>query len=109
MKQIEIAISPLRISKAYQGRRFKTPEYKKWQQDFKLLVGKQTPLKGQLSLIAEFYIKNDKMSDIDNFFKSLLDTLKDTNIIEDDRYIYELHAYKYQSDEEKIRITITNI
>jgi Holliday junction resolvase RusA-like endonuclease len=109
VKQIEIQISPLRLSKAYQGRRFKTSEYKKWQGDFARLVGKQTPLTGQLALTVEFYIKNDKMSDIDNFFKATLDTMKDTNIIEDDRFIYEIHAYKYHSEKEFIRITITNI
>ena len=109
MKQFEIDIKPLRLSEAYQGRRFKTAKYKKWQQDVSLLVGKNTPLKGKLSLIAEFYIENDKMSDIDNFFKATLDTLKDCGVIEDDRFIYELHAYKYHSKKEFIRITIAEI
>ena len=106
MKQIEVKISPLRLSKAYQGRRFKTNEYKKWQIDFARLVGKHTPICGKIALICEFYVKNDKMSDIDNFFKTLQDTLKDCGIIEDDRNIYELHAYKYHSENEFIRITI---
>jgi Holliday junction resolvase RusA-like endonuclease len=109
MKQLEIGIRPLRLSEAYQGRRFKTKAYKKWQKDFALLVGRQIPIKGKLSLIAEFYIKNDKMSDLDNFGKALLDTLKDCGVIEDDRFIYEMIFYKYHSKNEKIRITITNI
>jgi len=109
MKQIEIKIAPLRLSKAYQGRRFKTQEYKNWQKEFHVLAGKHTPLKGKLSLIAEFYIKNDKMSDIDNFLKATLDTMKDAGIIEDDRFIYELHAYKYKSTKEFIRLTLSEI
>jgi len=109
MKQIEVQIAPLRISKAYQGRRFKTKQYLAWQKDFHALVGKHKPIKGKLSLIAEFYIKNDKVSDIDNFFKATLDTMKDAGIIEDDRFIYELHAYKYKSDKEFIRLTISEI
>jgi Holliday junction resolvase RusA-like endonuclease len=109
MKQIEIQLKPLAISKAYQGRRFKTSEYNKWQKDFIRLAGKQTPLKGQVSLIVEFYIKNDKMSDLDNFFKSLNDTMKEAEIIEDDRHIYEIHAYKYHSEREFIRITLQSL
>lgn len=109
MKQIEIQIKPLSVNNAWQGRRFKTKDYKEWQKEFTYLVGKQTPLKGAIEITLEFYIKNDKMSDIDNFLKTLLDTLKDTNIIEDDRKIQEIHAYKYHSEKEKIRITITNI
>jgi len=110
IKQIQIDIKPLTVSKAWQGRRFKTWEYKKWQRDFARLVGKQTPTSGKISLTAEFYIKNDKMSDIDNFFKSLNDTLKECNIIDDDRFIYEIHAYKYPSkNKEFIRVTLENI
>jgi Holliday junction resolvase RusA-like endonuclease len=109
MKQIEIKISPLRVSKAWQGRRFKTAEYKKWQLNFSRLVGKHSPLRGKIALICEFYIKNDKMSDIDNFLKTLQDTLKDCGVIEDDRFIYELHCYKYHSEKEFIRITIENL
>ena len=109
MKQIEIEIKPLRISMAYKGRRFKTNEYKEWQNEFTLLIGKHSPICGKIALTAEFYIKNDKMSDIDNFFKTLLDTLKDTKVIEDDRFIYEIHSYKYHSKREFIRITIENL
>lgn len=108
MKQIEIPIKPLSVNKAWQGRRFKTPDYKNWQKEFSYLVEKQTPLKGNIGITIEFYIKNDKMSDVDNFLKTLLDTLKDTNIIEDDRKIQEIHAYKYHSEDQKIRITISN-
>jgi len=107
MKQVQIPIKPLTISKAWQGRRFKTAEYKKWQQDFCNLVGKHEPIKGdRLSLTVEFYIKNDKTTDQDNFFKTLLDTLKMAGIIEDDRYIYEIHAYKYHSKDERINVVI---
>ena len=109
MKQIEIQLKPLAISKAYKGKRFKTSEYKKWQGDFAKLVGRQTPLTGQLALTVEFYIKNDKMSDIDNFFKATLDTMKEAKIIEDDRFIYEIHAYKYHSEKQFIRITLQTL
>ena len=109
LKQIEISIPPISINKAYQGRRFKTQICKDWQKEFGLLVGRHSPICGKIALICEFYVKNDKMADIDNYNKILLDSLKDNGVIEDDRFIYELHSYKYHSDKEFIRITITKV
>jgi Holliday junction resolvase RusA-like endonuclease len=109
MKQIEIPLKPLTVSKAWQGRRFKTKAYKDWQRDFCLLVGKQGVIKGCLSLTVELYLKNDKMSDIDNTLKVIQDSMTLAGIIEDDRFIYELHAYKYHSDNEFIRLTIQTV
>jgi len=74
-----------------------------------LVVGRHSPICGKIALICEFYVKNDKMADIDNYNKILLDSLKDNGVIEDDRFIYELHSYKYHSDKEFIRITITKV
>ena len=109
MQQVEVRLKPLAVSKAWQGRRFKTQAYKCWQRDFCLLVGKQKPIRGNLSLTLELYLKNDKMSDIDNTLKVIQDSMTLSGMIEDDRFIYELHAYKYHSDEEFIRITIDTI
>ncbi len=109
IKEIEIAIKPLRLSEAYKGRRFKTNTYTKWQRDFFFLVGNHEPMKGKISISVDFFIKNDKMSDIDNFFKSLLDTMKDAGIIEDDRNIYEIHARKHHSKNEFIKVILSNI
>lgn len=109
MKQLEVQLKPLTVSKAWQGRRFKTQAYKDWQRDFCLLVGKQTPITGNVALTLELYLKNDKMSDIDNTLKVIQDSMILANLIQDDRFIYEIHAYKYPSDTEFIRITLTNI
>lgn len=109
MKQVEVKLKPITVSKAWQGKRFKTKAYKDWQRDFCLLVGKQKPITGQLALTLEIYIKNEKMMDIDNTFKAIQDSMKLANMIEDDRFIYEIHAYKYHSEEEFIRITLSHI
>jgi Holliday junction resolvase RusA-like endonuclease len=109
VKQVEVKLKPLTVSKAWQGRRFKTNAYKSWQRDFCLLVGKQTPITGNLSLTLELYLKNDKMSDIDNTLKVIQDSMTLSGMIEDDRFIYEIHAYKYHSELEFIRITLNTI
>lgn len=109
MINIEINTSPLRISQAWQGKRFKTQTYKKWQTDVLRLLKPTKKLTGKLEMTVLFYIKNDKMSDIDNFFKTLQDTLVLAGVIEDDRHIYAIHAYKYHSKEESIKISIKEL
>lgn len=109
MKQYTLPMRPLSVNKAWQGRRYKTNDYKAWQQEAVLHLKPQVekPLKGRLALTVEYYIKNDKTTDVDNLLKTLQDTLQLVGAIEDDRFIYEVHAYKYHSKNERIRITIS--
>jgi Holliday junction resolvase RusA-like endonuclease len=109
MRTIEIALKPLTVSKTWKGARYNTDEYKRWRRDFCLLAGKQVPITGDLSVTVELYLKNHKMSDIDNTLKSLCDSMKLAGIIEDDKQIYEIHAYKFKSNVEFIRITVEQL
>ena len=68
-------IKPISINKCFQGRRFKTPEYKQYERDLHLLGGHFKAIRGDVEVIIEWYLKNDKMTDIDNPVKPILDFL----------------------------------
>lgn len=105
--QFIIPLKPLPVSRAWQGRRFKTQAYKRWERDASIFVPKDT-LKGKVEVTVEMWLKHDKTTDVDNQMKSLLDTLTKCGVYEDDRMIYALHIHKYPATkDEQIRVTIT--
>ena len=97
---INLNIKALSINKAFQGRRFKTPEYNKFISNMMLLLPKlkDVPTK-DIRLKIEFGYSS-KLSDIDNGLKTFLDCLvKKYNF--DDRYIIELFVTKKIVEKQK--------
>ena len=103
---IVIPIKPISTNKLFQGRRFKTPEYDKYIETALYLMPNQKMITGKVQLRVDFYVKNDKMSDVDNFLKGFLDCVVKKGYIEDDRFIYKLIANKHNSDYERIELRI---
>lgn len=103
-------IKPLSINKAFQGRRFKTQDYKQFEKDFSTLIKyqKMKKFKGSVKIEIGFGFKN-KLSDIDNCLKPIFDVLVKNKIIEDDRFINELYVKKSISAEDYFYIEIENI
>lgn len=90
---MQVDIKPMSVNKAWQGRRFKTPEYKKWRQLAVMMlpildVPKDKKLK--INLIFGFSNKNE---DIDNSIKTFLDALQDKYNFNDSK-VYELKVKK---------------
>jgi Holliday junction resolvase RusA-like endonuclease len=110
--QLNIRTKPLSVNKAWQGKRFRSKEYKSWAEEVQLLVASELSRKtvkkieGNLEVTVELFIKNDKCSDADNPLKPLFDTLTACGVWEDDRKIYALHVYKEHAEEESVRVTI---
>ena len=102
----EIKITPISSNKIWQGRRFKTKEYKKWRQDAHLLLPKKAQIKGKVGVDLVFYIPYPQRCDLDNLLKGTLDAIVDRGYIEDDRFIYQLNTSKVKSDKNKISIQI---
>ena len=81
---------------------------KKFKKDFlqeinKLNIKKTT---GKVKVTIEFYFKDKRKRDLDNYFKCLLDCMKNV-VIEDDELIYELNSKKFIGfGENKIKISI---
>jgi Holliday junction resolvase RusA-like endonuclease len=89
---MRINIKPLSINIAFQGRRFKTPKYKAFENHCLLLLKPMIIGKEKLSLSIIFGLSN-KMSDVDNGAKPFIDILQKKYGFNDNQ-IYELHLYK---------------
>lgn len=90
---MKIDIKPLSVNKAWQGRRYKTKAYKAFEKEMLLLLPKlknpiTTPIK--ISLVFGF---SNKLSDIDNPIKMVLDIMQKKYKF-NDRDIYELNIKK---------------
>ena len=87
-----IKIKALSVNEAWQGRRFKTDKYKKYESDLMLILPKiivpNPPYR--LNIVVGF---SNKASDLDNICKPFLDVLqKKYNI--NDKHIEILHIEK---------------
>lgn len=92
---MRVKIKPLSANKAWQGRRFKTDEYKKYEQDLNLLLPHPQNYhipKGKIGIRYEFGLSN-KLSDIDNPIKQFQDILTKRYDFKDSD-IYELQVIK---------------
>ena len=90
---MKIDIKPLSVNQAWQGRKFKTKAYKAFEKEMLILLPKlkkpiTTPIK--ISLVFGF---SNKLSDIDNPIKMVLDILQKKYKF-NDRDIYELNIKK---------------
>lgn len=89
----KIKIKPISVNKAWQGKRFKTPEYKAWREQVSFMLPSQVDLpEGRKSLIVTFGVSS-KLFDTDNGLKPFLDALQDKYGF-NDREIYVLCAAK---------------
>lgn len=88
-------IKPLSVNQAWKGKRFKTIDYKQYENDLTWLImaAKIKPIKGPVKVKIIFHFKNN-LSDIDNCLKPLFDVFVKNKIIEDDRFIYQLEVIK---------------
>jgi Holliday junction resolvase RusA-like endonuclease len=93
---IKIDIKPLSINEAFQGRRFKTPKYKKYRQALLYLLPVDKSLdfdkKDRLEVSIQWGFSN-KLSDIDNCAKGFIDGLQDKYGFNDSQ-IYKLNLTK---------------
>lgn len=108
----EIRVKPLSINDAWQGRRFKTPKYKRFAEEvgIRLLKHKKPKLgDSKLCIHYRFHISNMR-SDVDNFIKAFQDVLFTWLGIDDSR-IVRLTAEKIKcaKHKEKIEWTIEQV
>jgi len=88
----KLNIKPLSVNEAWQGRRFKTDKYKRYESDMLLLLPKLKIIEPpyRVNIIVGF---SNKASDLDNICKPFLDILqKKYNI--NDKHIEILHIEK---------------
>jgi len=105
----KILIKPLSVNKVWQGRRFKTKDYKNYETEVLELLKNVEKVSGVVEVKYKFYIKNFSMSDVGNFEKPLSDIIVKAGMIDDDRYINRMILEKYKSDKEYIEIEISKM
>ena len=88
----KLNIKPLSVNEAWQGRRFKTPKYKRYETDMLLLLPKLKIIEPpyRVNIIVGF---SNKASDLDNICKPFLDILQKKYGI-NDKHIEILHIEK---------------
>jgi Holliday junction resolvase RusA-like endonuclease len=76
MTTVQIHIKPLSVNDAWQGKRFKTPEYKAYEQELMLLLPNkyEVPVESDLEINFEFGLNT--LADWDNPIKPLQDILQ---------------------------------
>ena len=97
------------VNQIFQGRRFKTKEYKKWRKDGLLILPKKKMIEGDVMVELRFGVKYPKKLDVDNLCKGTLDLIVEKGYIEDDRKINLLVASKFKTEKEMIKIIIKKI
>lgn len=107
--KFKIPIKPLTVNKAWQGRRFKTKDYKQYERDIKRVLKRGRLYTGRLSVGIRFFIRRYTVSDVDNFLKPLLDILTKLDYWVDDRQIKKITIEKFKSKEEYIEVEINEI
>jgi len=104
---IEIQAKPLSVNKVWKGRRFKTQDYKDYENELLYLI-RPEPTLGYVSLSFTFHLtsRSFSRSDLDNFLKPLIDILVKAGCIEDDRKVLKISAEKKLAEEYRIDIEI---
>lgn len=101
-----VNIKPLSVNEAWQGRRFKTPAYKRYAQELNILLPQITLPEPPFTVIYHVFYSS-KASDIDNFLKAFNDCLqKKYNF--NDNLIYHSRQTEHivKKGEEKIQFSI---
>lgn len=88
----EIKITPISVNNAWQGRRFKTPQYKDYETALLLMLPKMEAIQSPLGIEIVFGFSSP-LSDIDNPLKPFLDIMQKKYGI-NDRDIFELNVKK---------------
>lgn len=109
--KIKLEVNPLSVNKAFQGRRFKTPLYKSFENDVcrMLPVCSTQAIKEEVFVHYVYHIKNYYRADTFNLEKTLSDMLVKRGYILDDRYIragYQRKEKTLEGESEWIEISI---
>lgn len=89
---VKIKIKALTVNRAYQGRRFSTPELKEYKRSLGFLLPRVDVPKGKLSIRYEFGVSSPA-SDLDNCVKAFQDCLSEQYGF-NDREIYRAEMEK---------------
>ena len=85
MNQIQLHIAPMSVNKAWQGRRFKTKDYKSFEQAVMLMLPCYEIPEGDLAIRIEAGLS--RRGDLDNVCKPILDIITKKYGCNDNRFM----------------------
>jgi len=92
-------LKPVSVNRAWQGRRFKTKEYKDFEEQMLwTLKGWRKRTNGNYEIHFKFHLKNAAASDLSNFIKTTEDCIVTAGIVRDDRYCWRMVIEKFRSE-----------
>lgn len=101
----KLEIKPLSVNEAWQGKRFKTPEYKRYISNLLMILpASKKPIPEMIAIDIHF-VFTSRASDIDNPVKPLLDILQAKYKFNDSQ-IYELNITKSINKTPSISVNI---
>ncbi len=108
--QIELKVKPLSVNEVWQGKRFKTPKYSKYENNILLLLPKSKIEFSDMIRIELFFGFSSSLADLDNPVKPILDILQKKYGF-NDKNIFELNVRKclVKKELEFIHIGIYNL
>lgn len=107
MTTITLAIKPLSVNEAWQGRRFSTPAKNDYEAVMRYLLPKVVVPGGPYYRIEyDFHLVHFATTDWDNLCKVLQDCLVKRGIITDDRFIVDARVRKYPANADKVVIRV---
>ena len=106
---MRIDIKPLSVNDAWQGKRFKTPKYKAFENEILLKLKPMTIPDGKLAIRIVFGLSS-KSSDLDNPLKTFIDCLQKRYKFNDNMiYIMEVSKDDVSKGYEFIEFEISSI
>lgn len=109
MEGFKIDIAPMSVNRAWRGKRFKTPEYKKYENDVLFLLPKIIIPPPPFKIEYEFGMSSS-LSDIDNPTKQFQDILtKKYGFNDKDILLLIVKKTKTEKSKEFVRFNITTL
>ncbi|MFB5624637.1 MAG: hypothetical protein ACE5RP_06985 [Nitrosopumilus sp.] len=90
---IELNVKPLSVNEVWQGKRFKTLKYSKYERDLLLMIPKSKEVFSDMLRIELFFGFSSPLADLDNPVKPILDILQ-KKFGFNDKHIFELNIRK---------------
>jgi len=98
-----IEIKSLSVNQCWQGRRYKTDDYKSYEEEMLIRLPKHEMIEGNIGIDIEFgFSSHYSVRDIDNNIKPLLDILEKKGYFKNDNQISEMTVKKVKSDKDYI-------
>lgn len=103
---MRINIKPLSINEAWQGKRFKTKKYKRYEMDLLLILPKLVIPEGKLKVYLRFGFSSE-LSDADNPVKCFIDVLQKKYKFNDNKiHKYDIEKFDVEKGSEYIEFIL---